>query len=138
MRYSMIFFLLFTPHSIVFGQGGIDHIKNQPYMKYASGVNCVDTPMDGSSDRICANLAYQKSDSLLVVIYNKLLNQEEESESPEDIIKLQEDWRAFRDKHCGFVWKKYQGGSAQATTYLKCLTELTENRIKELISLLEE
>ena len=137
MRYSIVLFLLFTPHSILFGQGGIDHIKNQPYMKYASRINCADPPGDESSNRICANLAYQKSDSLLVIIYNELVKQEE-SEFSADIIKLQEDWRAFRDKHCGFVWKKYQGGSIQAASYLKCLTELTENRIKELMSLLDE
>lgn len=117
-------------------QGGIDNIRDQPYMKNAISVDC-ERAMTTSDMRICANLAYQRSDSILVSIYNQLLT---ESTSKEKVIliNLQKQWRAFRDRHCGVVWDKYEGGSMQSIVYLVCLREMTENRVKELRLLLEE
>lgn len=123
--------------SVIAGaQGGIDNIRNQPYMKNAISVDC-ERAMTTSDMRICANLAYQRSDSILVSIYYRLLT---ESTSKEKVIliNLQKQWRAFRDRHCGVVWDKYEGGSMQSIVYLICLREMTENRVEELKLLLEE
>ena len=117
-------------------QGGIDNIRNQPYMKNAISINC-EQAMTTIDLRICANMAYQRSDSMLVEIYNRLLA---ESSSKEKItlINLQKQWRAFRDRHCGVVWNKYEGGSMQSIVYLNCLREMTENRVEELRLLIED
>jgi uncharacterized protein YecT (DUF1311 family) len=121
-----------------FSQGGIDHIKNQPYMKLKGDVDCNSIDGDNLSEKICVNLAYQKSDSLLVIAYKKLLQKQASDTERNKFISIQKDWRQFRDKHCAIVWDSYKGGSLQSTFYLRCLTELTDNRRKELESLLED
>ena len=104
-------------------------------MKYK--VDCNDRE-DDLTAKICANLQYQKSDSLLVIVYKKLLLEQVTDSARIYIIDLQKEWRMFRDKHCDIVWSFYEGGSGhlKAIAYLKCLTELTEHRRKELEGLL--
>ena len=113
--------------------------KNQPYMKDAYRVNCNDPDGDNLTGVICSNLKYQKSDSLLTVIYNKLLAMEETDSTRDYIIQLQKEWRAFRDKHCGILGGRYKEGLGHfnGIIYLEFLTELTDHRRKELESLLE-
>jgi len=138
---KMFFSFLFTSFLLkAFSQGGIEHLKNQPYMKMAGSVNCDDPDGDNLSGVICSNLKYQKSDSLLTVIYNRLLAAEETDSTRKYIIQLQKEWRAFRDKHCVIVWDRYKEGAGhfKRIIYLECLTELTNHRSKELESLLEE
>ena len=118
-----------------FSQGGIDHIKNQSYMKYSDKNECDDPDPDNLTSRICANLKYQKSDSLLVIVYKKFLSEQTTDSARKYIIDLQKDWRVFRDKHCSIVWNKEGTGNVQAAAYLNCLTELTNHRRKELESL---
>jgi len=89
--------------------------------------------------RICVNIKYQRSDSLLEIIYNKLLSTYSDSkEMTNRIVLLQKNWCALRDEHCNIAYEKYEdgGGNFKWIIYLNCLLELTENRIKELQLLL--
>ena len=135
---SVFIFILLTKSS--FSQGGIEHIKTQDYLKYSKNIDCNNQPGDNLTQRICANLAYQKSDSLLVVVYNKLLKETVTPSAKEKIIQLQKEWRALRDKHCSILWESYgtPAGSNASINILNCLTLLTNNRIKELELLLQE
>lgn len=119
-------------------QGGIDHIKNQPYLREAVNVNCDSTNGDNLSLRICANLAYQKSDSLLVVVYQKILQNADDS-TRNHLVSVQKLWRQLRDEHCALVWDQYKDGNGhfKAITYLSCLKLLTDNRTRELERLVE-
>src|SRR5687768_7549654 len=94
-----------------FAQGQIDHIKNASYMKDASKINCTDADKDNLSEVICANLKYQKSDSLLMDVYTRLLHQKGTDSARNYIIELQKEWRKFRDKHCLIAWNSYGEGS---------------------------
>ncbi|MBK9286086.1 MAG: hypothetical protein IPM51_17460 [Sphingobacteriaceae bacterium] len=68
--YSAILVLLvFHVHA----QGDIEHIKNQDYLKYKNQVDCNNKAGDNLSERICANLSFQKSDSILTQVYDSLL-----------------------------------------------------------------
>jgi len=135
-------------HSVVFScsfsfciaQGGIEHIRNQPYMKNAAKVNCQDPDGDNLSGVICANLQYQASDSLLKLVYEKLIAEAETDSSKNYIVQLQKDWRTFRDNHCQIVWDKYKGGAgfSKNIAYLQCLTELTDHRRQELEKLFDD
>jgi uncharacterized protein YecT (DUF1311 family) len=108
------------------------------YLKFKDSVDCNNPPSDNFSGRICANLAFQKSDSLLTIIYDSMLNKAKEhyiDSLEQKIINMQTTWRAFRDQHCQIIYDSYNGsgsGHLQAIDYMDCLTELTEDRIKEL------
>jgi uncharacterized protein YecT (DUF1311 family) len=136
MRLLTLVILIISLPFYCFSQGGIDHIKNQSYMKHSDKNDCNDPDGDNLTSRICANLQYQKSDSLLVIVYKKLLSEQTTDSARKYIIDLQKDWRMFRDKHCSIVWSKESTGNVQAAAYLNCLTELTEHRKKELEGLL--
>ena len=130
---GFIFLFLFS-----YSQGGIDHIKKQQYMKRANKINCDSLDGDNLSARICANLRFQKSDSLLTVLYKKLLSEQQTDAAKNYLVNLQKSWRKFRDAHCSIIWKQFEGGSIQAEEYLNCLTELTNHRRQELEKLLPE
>ena len=135
---SILFFITIAMNG--FSQGGIDHIRNQAYMKNAKVVDCNNPDGDNLSGVICSNLKYQQSDSLLTIVYNKLLAAEETDSARNYIIQLQKEWRAFRDKHCAIVWDRYKSGVgfSKSIAYLQCLAEITDHRRKELESLLED
>lgn len=123
----------------VFSQGHIDHIKNQEYLKLRGIVNC-DEIEDNLSARICANLAFQKSDSILVVIYDSLLLIAQDhyiDDLTSKIEELQTTWRTFRDQHCSIIYDGFAGGHVQGIAFLTCLKEITDDRIHELRELLE-
>lgn len=140
MKPQIITAILLLAIKSAFAQGGIEHIKEMSYLKYAKNVDCNNQPGDNLTQRICANLAYQKSDSLLIVVYNKLLNEAVTPAAKEKIIQLQKEWRVLRDKHCSILWESYgtPAGSYAPINILNCLTLLTNNRIKELELLLQE
>jgi uncharacterized protein YecT (DUF1311 family) len=130
--------LLLFSCKVLFSQGHIDHIKNQSYLKLKGNVDCNKSLGDNLSERICANLAYQKSDSLLTLIYDSLLVKTKELPNKnltQKSVNMQTIWRAYRDEHCGIIYDTFEGcgGCAQqAISFLYCLTELTQHRTREL------
>src|SRR5215212_8834714 len=70
---TIVILLLLLRSSSCLSQGHIDHIKNQEYLKLKDRVDCTHSEGDNLSERICANLAFQKSDSLLTVVYDSLI-----------------------------------------------------------------
>ncbi|WP_207632742.1 lysozyme inhibitor LprI family protein [Foetidibacter luteolus] len=143
MRQRLLFLVLFFP-SFLLAQGRIDQIKEQGYVKMAAKVNCDHPDGDGLSSRICANLAFQRSDSLLVITYNSILKIADERSDKtlhKKVVALQQSWRKLRDQHCSIVHDQFKNcGSCheQAAAYLNCLREMTVNRIGELEKLKEE
>lgn len=73
----------------------------------------------------------KKADAELNTVYKKLLKVLEEPEK-QLLIKAQKDWLKFRDSHCNFEAKQYEGGSIMPLMYSKCLEDCTKNRIKDL------
>ncbi len=136
MKFLLLILLIYN--NPVFSQGGIDHIKNQEYMKHSKKIDCNNLEGDILSVRICANLKYQISDSLLVIIYKKLLTDQDSDSARNYIIQLQKEWRSFRDKHCKITWFEGGSGHTNAIRYMDCLTHLTNNRRIELEMLLSE
>lgn len=112
-------------------QGHIEHIKNQSYLKGVKKVNCND-PL---YQRICANLEFQQKDSVLTVYYKQL----GKAWNPVQLDEVQKKWRNFRDSHCDLAYKVNEMGAGdyKYVVYLNCLTELTNHRIVELKSALE-
>ena len=103
---KLVIILTICSSTYIFSQGHIDHIKNQPYLKNFDKSKCDSIIEDAMTGRACLNLAFQKSDSILTDLYNRMIEIFQTSEL-EDIkkkeagfIELQNEWREFRDKHC--------------------------------------
>jgi len=109
----------------------------------AKNVDC-NNVNDNLSQRICANLAFQRSDSLLTIVYDSLLQIATERNAKtmkEKIVALQKTWRKLRDQHCTIIYDQYKncgGCHQQAIAYLNCLREMTDSRIIELEKMKEE
>ncbi|MDX1936762.1 MAG: lysozyme inhibitor LprI family protein [Flavihumibacter sp.] len=133
---TLIFLISICAYS--FSQGHIEHIKNQQYMNHQGKIHCGNLSNDNLSERVCANLAFQKSDSLLIITYDSLLKVVKTYHSDNFKLKLekmQQNWRKMRDSHCGIIYDSYENCGAchsRSIAYLNCLKELTDNRIKEL------
>jgi len=139
-----IFSLIVFIYNPSFSQGHIDHIKNQPYLESRGVVDCDHMDGDNMSSRICANLAFQKSDSLLVIVYIKLLAKAKRlggNKLKQKIITMQTAWRSFRDRQCDALTEDDDGagtGSPAAIQYMDCLKQLTYVRIGELKKMLNQ
>jgi uncharacterized protein YecT (DUF1311 family) len=88
----------------------------------------------------CAKQKFEAQDSILNSAYNRLLSELPAENSPgvggnsprKLLIVAQRKWVAFRDADCSAQEKVFQNGSVRTVTYLDCLREHTEQRIKEL------
>ncbi|WNM18047.1 lysozyme inhibitor LprI family protein [Flavobacterium capsici] len=78
-----------------------------------------------------AFVAYEKADAELNKVYQELVAQLD-AEETKLLITAQRYWIGYRDAHCEFEKKPSEGGSIQPLVYATCLTEVTEQRIKEL------
>jgi uncharacterized protein YecT (DUF1311 family) len=85
----------------------------------------------------CAEDEFHKADQKLNKLYNNLGSKLE----PERLAKLKEAeraWVKFRDADCDFVTYINKGGSIYPLVYFGCLTESTNDRIKQLEQMLKE
>ncbi|WP_422373893.1 lysozyme inhibitor LprI family protein [Roseibium sp.] len=94
----------------------------------------------------CANMDFQAADAELNAVYKKAMAKMRDTDSylPDDLKgaadtlrEAQRAWIPYRDKACeayGFLAK---GGSMEPMLYSNCLTDLTNQRVKELQELVE-
>ena len=121
-------------------QISIENFKSQPYLQYANGVNC-DSAITTLELRICANLAYQKSDSILNSTYQEIISELDDHDQirvKNQLKVAQQNWISFRDEHCEIYSDIYEGGSLSMVIFMQCLDEVTHNRIQELQTLLDQ
>ena len=78
-----------------------------------------------------AQREYQKSDAELNKVYQKLIKILTK-EDKQLLIVAQKYWLKFRDSHCKFESKQYDGGSMQPLVLSTCLNEQTKKRINDL------
>ena len=74
---------------------------------------------------------FKKADNELNQVYKKLVKKLNEKEK-KLLITAQKNWIRFRDSKCEFEKEEYNGGSIQPLIHYTCLTECTEDRIKDL------
>lgn len=111
-----------------------DPIRGQSYLQLRHLINCDSQAGDNLSARICANLAYQRSDSLMALTCDSLLTLARKGNQEKELLALQQSWRTLRDAHCSLAADGYQG-HLFGIIYLSCLREMTDNRRRELQSL---
>ena len=130
------------------GQRDFNHLKDQPYLKYYEShpFDCDSVPdslYSNLTDRICANIWLQKSDSICSSYIDSVRTEILKWENDTLLIQfdsLQSGWRKFRDKHTDLIWMSYEGCGgchSRATHFMTSSRQLTEIRISELKLLLE-
>ena len=80
---------------------------------------------------------YKKADTELNTVYKKLMALTDKTDKPL-LIAAQREWIKYRDAHCKFEEKLYEGGSIRPLIYNDCLADITKNRIAILKTSLKE
>lgn len=101
-------------------------------------------PCDTQSNTIeinaCAKQRFDEQDKVLNATYQALIKAVPAANDPgiagesprELLIKAQRRWVEFRDADCKAKFQLFAGGTIRNATYLECMQERTEQRIKEL------
>ena len=74
---------------------------------------------------------YKNADADLNSTYKRLLGILSQSDK-NLLIAAEKDWLKYRDSHCKFEGKQYQGGSMQPMIINNCLAETTRQRTAQL------
>jgi len=74
----------------------------------------------------CAANDYRAADRDLNAYYSKL-------EKTKELVAAERAWIAYRDAECAYQAKAVEGGSMAPMVHASCLTELTKQRLKQLI-----
>ena len=111
-------------------------IEHQPYLKLQEMVDC-EVAFTTIEKRICTNLEFQHYNRLMTTLVNQFIvefqNLELEIEKKR-FIKQQQEWIEYRNDEC--VRQKGKIGNIDmiSENHLKCLTNLTIERIEILES----
>ena len=90
----------------------------------------------------CGKLTLAKKDKELNAAYQKLMKSLASDAKGDDtnygavkkhLVDAQRSWVKFRDSDCQGMLTFYESGSIRGSVYLRCLTERTEQRTKELL-----
>jgi uncharacterized protein YecT (DUF1311 family) len=110
-------------------------------------LNC-DEPPDTASENQCADIAFQKADKELNVVWPKIKAWAEQNDRDSDnpgthdylkgVMASQRAWLAYRDAECVMAGLPMRGGSGEGPLIGGCRAALTEDRVKNLKGLLPE
>lgn len=86
----------------------------------------------------CAGANLASADAELNRVYAKLMSEQSDPPSKEQLKDVERAWMAYRDKECAFeIGPQDQGGSIWPMAMSNCLQEKTDARIRELKPLLD-
>ena len=99
----------------------------------AWGQECDRNDDSQSMMTICAGVDFQAADAKLNAAYKDLVGRNDEK-SNRLLQTAQRAWIAFRDAECAYSTADSEGGSIHPMEISQCLTELTNERTKQLTS----
>ena len=115
------------------------------------GDECMNGAISNLEMRECAGQQLVKADKALNQIYQKLLkfhSQPDDEKFPDlepyhatrkaALIKAELSWIKYRDAQCNYQLTRWGNGHEGRAFHITCLTYMTEDRVKELQSLLKE
>jgi uncharacterized protein YecT (DUF1311 family) len=85
-----------------------------------------------------ARAEFEQADVALNKTYEALLRKLPDAEGKEKLKQSQRAWLAFRDAEAAFASDRARGGSMAPTIRYETMTELTQQRIKQLKAHLDE
>lgn len=97
--------------------------------------NC-NSPQTTLEMRVCAGQSYEKADKKLNQVYRQLKPKLNRSQQKK-LVDAQRAWIQFRDKSCAFEGAFAEGGTLEPVLKTSCLTNVTEQRVKDLEGYLE-
>ncbi len=87
---------------------------------------------------MCAGANLEAANGELNRVYQKLMSQQTDQKSKEQLKDVERAWVAFRDKECDWeIGPQEDGGSIWPMAMDNCLQEKTDARIRELKSQLD-
>ena len=108
-----------------------------PVLAFAQSKNPCDAASSVIQVRECAQKNFAKKDRQLNLAYQAVLKQldtyRDNGPATKKLLNVsQRRWVEFRDADCAAQQHLYQGGSVAPEVYMDCMTQHTEQRIKEL------
>ncbi len=94
-------------------------------------------PKSQADMNACSELEFEKADYQLTRLYKQVTSLLE-AEPRKSVVESQKHWIIVRDNHCEVFRYFYKDGSLLPVSYNNCKTQLTNDRSKELNSILEE
>ena len=81
----------------------------------------------------CAGANLDAADAALNAVYQKVMAQQTDQKSKDQLKDLERAWMAYRDKECAFeIGPQEDGGSIWPLDMDNCLQAMTDARIREL------
>ena len=74
----------------------------------------------------------KKADAKMAFIYKKVQKETLSDIDRKLLLDAQRTWIKYKEAHCKSASASYEGGSIQPLIYYNCLTEITNERIKQL------
>ncbi|MDX8504532.1 lysozyme inhibitor LprI family protein [Mesorhizobium captivum] len=99
----------------------------------AWGQECDRNDDSQSMMTICANTDYEAADAKLNAAYKEIVGGNDEKAN-KLLQTAQRAWIAFRDAECAYSTADSEGGSIHPMEVSECLTEITNQRTKQLTS----
>jgi uncharacterized protein YecT (DUF1311 family) len=82
---------------------------------------------------LCAGANLDTADAELNHVYQKLLSQQADQKSREQLKDVEHSWMTYRDKECAWeIGPQEDGGSIWPMAMDNCLQEKTDSRIREI------
>ena len=79
-----------------------------------------------------ASTNYKKADAKMAIIYKKVQKVTLSDIDKKLLLDAQRKWIIYKEAHCKSASASYKGGSIQPLIYYNCITEITNERIKQL------
>ena len=79
-----------------------------------------------------ANTNYKKADAKMAITYKKVQIETLSDIDKKLLLDAQRKWIIYKEAHCKSAAATYEGGSMKPLVYFNCLTEITNERIKQL------
>ncbi|QQG35370.1 MAG: DUF1311 domain-containing protein [Micavibrio aeruginosavorus] len=101
--------------------------------------DCKD-PQTQTDMNTCSAQEYKKADEELNAVYKKALKLLEGADAAgiEKFKEVQRSWVRYRDLNCDYATSVYEGGTIAPLIHATCLTELTQERTKQIPKLFAE
>ncbi|QKZ12285.1 lysozyme inhibitor LprI family protein [Spirosoma sp. KUDC1026] len=112
------------------------HAQRSKSTSASKPLDC-DEAMSQTELNRCAWERLERADRQLNTLYKRLIGQLP-ADSRALVVKAQRQWLLYRDAHCAYYDKTYEGGSMQPMVVALCKEATTLSRIRELQALLEE
>ena len=107
-------------------------MKNLIFLIFVCCLNAVSFGQTQMEMNQQASTNYKKADAKMAITYKKVQKETLSDIDKKLLLDAQRTWIKYKEAHCKSASASYAGGSIQPLIYFNCLTEITQERIKQL------